>query len=151
MLHNHNCIQDTNTITSHSFFFFGLHFADPRDLAVWHLHMSFTSLAILLVLTSPSPTQDSLSLPHLSFQGGHFHSACHLFFGLKSNKKVMEASSELYLWDHHTPIHDQIVAKPTEALAMHCTCIFVVVISKPCAEAEVQGQVHHKLNSLHHR
>jgi len=33
---------------------------------------------------------------------------------LKSNEKVIDASSALYFWDHHIPI--QIVAKPTKAL-----------------------------------
>jgi len=35
-------------------------------------------------------------------------------FLLNSNEKVVEVSSALNFWDHHTPI--QIVAKPTEAL-----------------------------------
>ena len=32
---------------------------------------------------------------------------------LNSNEKVMETSSALYYWDHHTLVHT--VAKPTEA------------------------------------
>jgi len=35
----------------------------------------------------------------------------------------MGASSALYFWDHHTPI--QIVAKPTEALAMDTALVYL--------------------------
>ena len=44
---------------------------------------------------------------------------------------LVEASSALYFWDHHTPI--QIVAIPIDAL--DTTCIFSAIISKPCAKA----------------
>ena len=96
------------------------------------LHYSHTTSS-LLPFSHTGLTLTSSSL----FPRRPFPRACNIFFGLKSNKKVMEASSALYFWDHmhHTPIHDEIVAKTTEALALHCTRIFIVVISKPCAEA----------------
>jgi len=61
---------------------------------------------------------------------------CDLFFGLlllKSYEKVMEASSALYFWDHHTP--NQIAAKPTEALDTALVYLAIVAITKPCTKA----------------
>ena len=60
---------------------------------------------------------------------------------------MVEASSALYFWDHHTPI--QIVAKPTEALD---TALVYLSLANPVLKPEVcrnQGLVHHNLNSLH--
>jgi len=62
----------------------------------------------------------TLSLHHLRIQGGHLRSNCQLsnlflsLFLLEGNEKVVETSSALYFWNHHTPI--QIVAKPIEEL-----------------------------------
>jgi len=64
-------------------------------------------------LPSP-PTYDSLSLHHLQTQGSHFHCTfqlSHSLLLLSSNEKVVEASSALYFWDHHTQ-----PMQPTEAL-----------------------------------
>ena len=87
----------------------------------------------------PSPyTYDSLPL-HI--QGGHLHTICqhsHFFlrlFLLSSNEKVVEASSALYFWDHHTPIQTVYLS-----------------LANPVLKPEVcrnQGLVHHNLNSLH--
>ena len=97
-----------------------MHFADLGNWVHQALRCRYPSKLHYSHTTSspfPSPTYDSPSLSHLHIQGGHLHQLSHVFFSLfllKSNEKVVEASSALYFWDHHTPI--QIVAKPTEAL-----------------------------------
>ena len=82
--------------------------------------------------TSPlpfPPTCNSLSF-HLHIQGGHLHSIFHLFLSLlllKSDDNVME---------HHQHCISESIShcsQPTEALNQ-CTCIFIVAISKNCAE-----------------
>jgi len=60
----------------------------------------------------------------------------HLFLSLPSkeyNDKVVEASSALYFWDHHTQI--QIVAKPTEAL--DTALVYLSFIANPVLKPEV--------------
>ena len=104
-------------------------------------------------ISSPLPSPSTYDSLPLHIQGGHLHTICqhsHFFlrlFLLSSNEKVVEASSALYFWDHHTPI--QILAKPTEALD---TALVYLSLANPVLKPEVcrnQGLVHHNLNSLH--
>ena len=79
---------------------------DPGDLAVRPVFMNFTSHTTSSPLPSPS-THNSLTSLYLRIQGGHLHTICQLsdlFLSLLFLEKVMEASSALYFWDHHTKI-----------------------------------------------
>ena len=92
------------------------------------IHANFTSHTpsppTQLTLTSSSPHPRRPSPHHLpTFPSPLF---------LNTNERLMEASSILYFWDHHTPI--QIVAKPAGSTG-HCTCVFI--INKLCAKLEV--------------
>jgi len=69
-----------------------------------------------------SASKEAISTAFANFPIWLFFS---LFF-LNSNEKVVEASSVLYFWEHHTPIQ-------THRSTGHCT--FTFIISKPCAKA----------------
>ena len=87
-------------------------------------HANFTNHTTSSSL--PSPTQDSCTLT-LAPQYLPTFSSLARSSPSKQQCKMVEASSTLYFWNHHTPIQSP----------GHCTCILRVAIGKPCAE--VQG------------
>jgi len=130
-------------------------FADPGDPAVWLVHMPLSmqtkaSQAILLV--SPSLS----SYTWLTLTSSPYPRRSPLYY-LQTSKSLFWSSkqsdgyivSTIFLGSSHTNSNCSQTHKSTG----HCTCIFIVAISKRCTEAQdlqkpmARIRVHHNLNS----
>jgi len=119
------------------------------------IHANFTSHYSSPLIPSP-PTPNSHSLCYLHIRGGYLHGICqlpHLFLSLLLLQKVLKAMiSIVFLGSSRSHTKSSCNYKATCRSTRGCTCIFIVAISKPCAEAwGLQDQGHHNLNSLHPR
>ena len=114
------------------------------------IHANFTSHTTSSPLRSP-PTHNSHSLCHLCIKGSHFTQYFPTFSSLLSLlllKKVEGIISTVFLGPSESDTNSN--CNQTHRSTRDCTCIFIVAISKPCAEAQgPQDQGHHNLNSLH--
>ena len=155
--HWHTIFQDQKCnqhAITHSFF--GLHICWSRWSSSRLLHMPLSmqtkaSQAILLVspslssytwltltLSSPYPRRSSLY---------YLQTSSSLFWSSKQSDGCI--SSTIFLGSSHTNSNCSQTHKSTG----HCTCIFIVAISKRCTEAQdlqkpmTRIRVHHNLNS----
>jgi len=116
---------------------------DPASTAFTHVclvHANFTSHTTSSPLPSP-PTHAWLtsSSPHPIRPSPHYLPSSHIFLSLLLLKRKW--------WRLYFRDHDKLIQ--TNRSSGHCTRIFILTISKPCAEA--RSPVHHNLNSLHSR